>query len=266
MILSFSILIIVFQNFNQALTQYFFIIIGLCMIYLTSKFFQTQPYYNKYINMIRGGTWTMIIGLCFVNLLSYIFGSDKSFFSIILLVVGICSFIIGIIFCRKFYNSHIQGIYSRFKEKKIYDKKQYNHEHNIESSNGSENEEKSQLLFENEEMSTNSDNELENKGKSKGKKDNRDSEEDDNDSDDDNEYDSDENSLLLNDRVSQKISAFGSIQEIFNTVVINESIVVFKDYNDFELACRFIWNNETKEAFYLIKELYDECTKNFKKN
>ncbi|KAL6597659.1 hypothetical protein U3516DRAFT_564399, partial [Neocallimastix sp. 'constans'] len=48
--------------------------------------------------------------------------------------------------------------------------------------------------------------------------------------------------------------------------VSNEPVIVFKNINDFELACRYIRNNETKDAFILMKEIYSECIDQFKIN
>eukprot|EP00833_Pecoramyces_ruminatium_P014217 jgi/Orpsp1_1/1188249/evm.model.d7180000063434.1 len=223
--------------------------------------------------MLRSGTWTMITGMCFINIFSLLFGNGKSFFSIILLVVGILSLFVGVILCRQMYNRHIQGIYKRLKEKKINEKKMYNYENGIESSNGSDksSEERSQSSSsenENNEgnlISVDSGEDSED-GKNKKDKKNMNNEESDSEEDDDEEYDSDKDSFQLSDRISEKITSFGSLREIINADIPNEPVIIYNSPDDFELACRFVWNNETREAFQLVRELYDECVKQYFKN
>jgi len=82
-----------------------------------------------------------------------------------------------------------------------------------------------------------------------------------------NEYDSDNNSdQILNDKISERITSFSSIREIIKEEVRNEPVVVYKDVNEFELSCRFVWNNETNEAFLLIKDLYEQCILQYTKD
>jgi len=236
-------------------TYFVFIIFFLFMIYATKELITRQPYYNKYINDFRAGMWTMILGTTFVNFFSLLFGRGKSFFGIISLIMGILSFIGGIFLNRYMFKKHIEGIYKRFKEKRINDKMIYDYEHGIENNSNSDG------------SSNNSDNDsIDSSDKKKSKRNNKEDEEDE-EEDDDDEYDSnsDKGSVVLTDRISERITSFSTIREIVKAKVLNEPIVVFKDFSDFELACRFIWSNETKEAFQLMKELYHEGLLQFPK-
>jgi len=172
-----------------------------------------QPYYNKYVNILRAGTWSMITGMGFIDILSLLFGKGKIIFGIMFLVIGICSFFLGIILCIKSYNIHIKNIYARFKEKKEFDIMVYKRDHGIEGSEESSeersyvssNDGENQILFD-------SDNKLDDDLKQKnGKKESNYSDEEDSE---DSEYDSDNNSVqILNDKISERITSFSSIRE-----------------------------------------------------
>ncbi|ORX43643.1 hypothetical protein BCR36DRAFT_460205, partial [Piromyces finnis] len=126
LIFTLSTLVIVLKVYLGNMTKYICILSGICMMFLTTKLLKTQPYYNKYINYIRAGTWTMISGMSIVNFIFLIVGKRKPIFGIFFFIMGVCSFVIGVVICRLSFKHHVQGIYKRLKEKKIFDKKLFN--------------------------------------------------------------------------------------------------------------------------------------------
>ncbi len=166
------------------------------MVYDLIKY---QPYYNKYVNIFRAGMWSIIPGMGIVNILAFIIGKGKSFFGIMLLVIGFLSFFIGAFLSMFCYKKHIEKIYQRFKAKKVENKIRYYRdkgvEHSVDSDNSSE-ENNSKLLS----VDSYSDNDK--------KKDNEESE---------SEYDdgnSDSSGVVLSDRISERITSFGALREI----------------------------------------------------
>jgi len=166
------------------------------MFYGIHELISKQPYYNKHLNHFRAGMWTMILGMTIVDLFASVFGKGKSFFSIVLFVVGVCSFFGGIVLSRYTFKKHVEGIYKRFKDKKIEYKKKSRWEKGIDHSNSSVSEESQENEIESsneenkaDELSSNSENEGE-------------------------DSDSDRNSMVLSDRISERITSFGSLDEI----------------------------------------------------
>ncbi|OUM62568.1 hypothetical protein PIROE2DRAFT_61791 [Piromyces sp. E2] len=192
--------------------------------------------------------WMMTVGMCTVELIAFCIGSNSVVFTILIIVLGVCFFFIGIILNRMMYKKNIEGIYKRFKAKKIEDKKIYKYEKGIEGSETSS---------ENESGSNSSDGDSDDNNKNEKvisvESESEESEEDEGDS-------NSEKSFAISDRLSERITSFGSIHEITSTKILNEPTIVYSCINDFELACRFLWHNETKEAFQLMKEFYDEST------
>ncbi|ORX48390.1 hypothetical protein BCR36DRAFT_405014 [Piromyces finnis] len=235
------------------------ILMFLFILYSLSELLNAQPYFNKHVNHFRSGMWTMILGISIVDLFSMLYGNGRSFFSIISFVIGIISFFIGIFLSRYRYNKHIREIYMRFKAKKLEDKNVNNNGEvslSIESheSSNPDNEEKS-----NSEKSYSESNDDDDDNDEEEDDDEKDSSEN-SDEDDDNvdTSDNDDNSAFVSDRISEKITSFSRIKDIVNDRIMNEPVIVFSKLNDFELSCRFIWNNETREAFNLMKEFYIE--------
>lgn len=251
-----AIIIISFISFYSkihapSISNYIFIILFLYMLISLSELLKLQPYYNKYINYCRSGTWTMIFAMGIVNLISYIFGRDKAFFGILMLVIGSCSFFVGIFLCRYKYKNHVEEIYKRYKQKKTEDKIKYNRDNGIVSSNGTsrsgDDYSKSSEEDENENnedhlISVDSYSSSDNDNKKRIRKNDKDelNNSDQESEEEEEEYNSDNDSFQLNDRVSEKITAFSSIKDIMITHVSNEPIVVYEGVNEFELACRFI--------------------------
>jgi len=188
------------------------------MLFLLSEVLKSQPFYNKYLNMVRSGAWLMTVVACIVDLFSYLFGHDKSFFGILLMVFSVISFFVGFFLCKYRFKKHIEGIYKRFKQKKIDDRIRYKRENGIQSSYGSLNnkskegdeEDSEENLISIESYSSDEDNKNDNK---KSDKRGSDSEEDSEESEDDTENES-VGSVQLSDRVSEKISTFGEIRDI----------------------------------------------------
>ncbi|ORX47806.1 hypothetical protein BCR36DRAFT_221789, partial [Piromyces finnis] len=245
------------------LTNYIFIILLLFMINAFIELINNQPYYSKHINNLRAGTWMMIIGMCTMNLIGFLFVRGKSFFIIIVIIVGVISFIFGILFNHYYHNRHIKAIYRRFKSKKIEDKKVYNYLHGVENSvESSENEAKSLSSSEdenNEEKLISVDSATSSSNSNNNDNEKAEEEDDDDDS-------SSERSFAISDKISERITAFSSIREIMQADILNEPTIIYKCLNEFELACRFLWNNETREAFQLMKELYSESLKQYRNN
>lgn len=223
------------------ISSYIFIILFLYILYSLYDFLKIQPYYNNYVNLCRAGTWTMITGMCIVDLLAFLFGNDKSFFGIVLLVIGGCSFFLGIFLCKYCYKKHIEQIYKRFKQKKIEEKIEYNREHGITSESNRSDESNSKSY---EESENNEDNLIsvdsyssssDNNNKKRNKR-NENDESDDNDSDsnedDENENNSDSDSFVLNDRVSEKITAFSSLKDTCKLTYILILILILIIYNN----------------------------------
>ncbi|ORX50292.1 hypothetical protein BCR36DRAFT_57982 [Piromyces finnis] len=267
-IISFSFLTLILKTYLEKISSYICILLFLMMLFLLSDFLNSQPFYNIYLNMTRSSTWIMFISLCLVNLISYLFGHDKPFFGVLLIIIGICSFFVGLFICKIKFKKHIEGIYKRFKQKKIEDRLRYKRENGIESSNDSE-EGKSLEEKEDNLISVDSYDSSENSSNKENKKSDKielssegESEEYENNS----ENESVSDNFQLNDRISEKISSFGEIRDIIDTNVLNEPVIVFNNFNELELACRFIRTNETNEAFQLMKELYEESIKQYKKD
>ncbi|OUM56570.1 hypothetical protein PIROE2DRAFT_18767 [Piromyces sp. E2] len=213
--------------------------------YDTSTFLKTQPYYNKHVNDFKAGMWIMLLGMSIVNLFSFSFGKGKSFFSIIVFIVGPCSFIIGLVLNKYRYKKHINAIYQRFKAKKIEDRNIYNYENGIKSSDSKASAEQYDSKEDEE------------------SKDNPSNVSDDEEEESENDNDSVESDRVeLSDRISERITSFSSIRTTVKAHILNEPVIVYENINEFELACRFIWNNETREAFQLLNELYEECINN----
>ncbi|ORX80701.1 hypothetical protein BCR32DRAFT_280338 [Anaeromyces robustus] len=256
-ILSFATVIL--RAYKADFACFIFIVMFLYIIYETYELLTTHPYYHKHVNNLRAGMWTMVLGMSIVDLFALLFGKGKSFFSIILPIIGVCSFVIGFLLSIYQYKKHIEAIYKRYKTKRLEEKYRYNRDHGITSSNDSENE--SQVSSENDHNeklisvdSYDSSGNINNKKKHNKKQEVEESEESEEDDDDS----SHSGSFVLNDRISERITSFGSLREIVNDKVSNEPIIVYNYINEFELSCRFIWSNETNEAFQLMKELYEE--------
>jgi len=150
----------------------------------------------------------MIIGTSIINLFSLCLGSDKSFFSILSLVFGIITFFVGFFLSKFKHNKHIEVIYKRFKEKKIEDKNIYKLEHGIE---GSSTDSHSKLTHE----SSGSDNDENSEESSDEVSDNK-KDESENSDEEESDYDngSDVNSVVISDRVSERITSFSQMNEI----------------------------------------------------
>ncbi|ORY19335.1 hypothetical protein LY90DRAFT_634880 [Neocallimastix californiae] len=173
------------------------------------------------------GMWTMILGTTIIDLIAFIFKTGKSFFGIMLIIVGAISFFIGIGLFRYLYTKHINEIYKRFKAKKIENNQVKSFSESQSTSSTSKNENIDEKLISID--SSNSDNEYSEEEK----------ENDENNSN--SSYNSeDSNSIILDDKISERITSFGLLKEIINERISNESVVIFKSINDFELACRFI--------------------------
>ncbi|ORX63808.1 hypothetical protein BCR32DRAFT_251421 [Anaeromyces robustus] len=250
---------VILRAYKADFACFIFIVMFLYIIYETYELLTTHPYYHKHVNNLRAGMWTMVLGMSIVDLFALLFGKGKSFFSIILPIVGVCSFVIGFLLSIYQYKKHIEAIYKRYKTKRLEEKYRYNRDHGITSSNDSENE--SQVSSENDHNeklisvdSYDSSGNINNKKKHNKKQEVEESEESEEEDDDS----SHSGSFVLNDRISERITSFGSLREIVNDKVSNEPIIVYNYVNEFELACRFIWSNETNEAFQLMKELYEE--------
>ncbi|OUM60062.1 hypothetical protein PIROE2DRAFT_63370 [Piromyces sp. E2] len=172
-----------------------------------SEIFSVQPYYNTWINQFRGGMFMMILGTTIVDLFAYLFGKGKSFFSILLIIIGIIFFAGGFVLCRIKGRKSAEEIYRKFKAKKLEDKMVYNHIHGISDT---ESEESGSI------SSDNSDSESE-KEQVKEEKlisvDSYNSEEEDNDDDD-----KDNHSIVISDKISERITSFGNMNEISNII------------------------------------------------
>ncbi|OUM67886.1 hypothetical protein PIROE2DRAFT_4565 [Piromyces sp. E2] len=265
MILLLSCLIVVFTAFFEKANKYLFIILGLTMLYLTLNIVKTQPYYNKYVNNLRAGTWSMISGMSLINLISLLIGDSKPVFGIMFPIMGVLSFVCGIFICSISYKKKVKGIYRRFKEKRLSEKKRNNGGDESSSSSEKSGEERSQFSTENDEKLISIDSEDEYNDKKNEKKGYNESEEE-SESEEDDDYNSDKGSIVISDKISERITSFGSMHEILNEKIPNEPVIIYESSDDFELACRFIWNNETREAFQLVKELFDECISQFNKD
>ncbi|ORX80699.1 hypothetical protein BCR32DRAFT_19087, partial [Anaeromyces robustus] len=155
----------------------------------------------------------------------------------------------------------------RYKAKRLEEKYRYNREHGITSSNDSASE--SQVSSENDNNeklisvdSYDSSGNINNKKKHNKKQEVEESEESEEEEDDS----SHSGSLVISDRISERITSFGSLREIANDEILKEPVIIYNNVNEFELACRFIWNNETNEAFQLMKELYNKSLEQFSNN
>ena len=190
------------------------------MFYSLSSFLKTQPYYNRYVNMIRSGTWSMIVFTSIVDIFSYLFGHNKGFFGIILMAICVLSFFGGIVLCWYRYNKHIEGIYQRFKQKRIDDtvrNKLLNGDSS--ESNSSRDEDTDDNSMSNDSYDSNNKEKQMKKNKKSNKNELNNSEID----EDDDEYDesnSDKSSVQLNDRISERITAFGAIGDICNYIFL----------------------------------------------
>jgi len=172
----------------------------------------------------------------------------------------VVSFFAGVGYSIFKYKKQIQSIYKRYKDKKMEDKIRYRRFNGIRDetiSSSSSNSNENDLISED---SYNSASEKEGSHK-EGIHNNNESDEDDESSDYDNRSD-----VALSERLSERITSFGSLTEIVSQHVLNESITVFNDVSEFELSCRFLWNNEANEAFMLMKDLYKESLDQFNKN
>jgi len=98
--------------------NYLILIIGL--IYLLSRFFITQPYYNNTINILRSGTWSMIIVISSIILISKIYDIRSNLYTLFILLIGIIAFFIGIYSNKYISNKKINSIYIRFKTIDIF--------------------------------------------------------------------------------------------------------------------------------------------------
>jgi len=262
------------RTYVDYISNYIFIALFLYILYASSELLSRQPYYNKHVNNFRAGMWIMILGMTIIDLFALLFGNGKSFFSILAIIIGVCCFFLGNFLNRYRYKKHINEIYMRFKAKKMEDKNIYNRENGIESSSNksSENESYSSEDENNEEklISVDSYSSSENNNNNKSKKNKKKAEESEESEEESGseEYDSDSdvNSVVISDRISERITSFSTIQETVHSYVLNEPVIIFKDISDFELACRFLWNNETREAFQLMRELYKEGQNLFSKN
>jgi len=261
------------KAYLEKISHFIFIFVFIFMLYSLSNFLKTQPYYNRHVNLMRSGTWSMIVFTSIVDLFSFLFGPKKIFFGITLMIVGVFSFFGGVALCWYRYNKQIEGIYKRFKQKKIEDKARYNRKKGI-SSESSESEDDNSRVSEDEDNESNliSIDSYDSDGKEKHKKKNKKESKNElnNEESDEEEYEydgsnSDGSNVQLNDRISERITAFGSIPDILNTTVLNEPVIVYNSSNEFELACRFLSKNETNEAFRLMKELYEESIKQYAK-
>ena len=236
------------------------------MICLTYDLLKHQPYYNKYTNNLKSGMWSIALGMSIVNLFAFIIGKGETFLGIMSLSVGFLSFFVGVFLSRYYYKKHTEEIYQRFKAKKIEDKIRYYRDngidHSADSLQSSENDSKlisvDSYSESNNEYSKNKNNEHSSEGSES------------NESDEDGNSDS--SSIVLTDRISERITSFGELREIgnyyfiinkikklFNILIfftlsnkkyynikvnekeLNEPIKIYKEISDFELSCRFIW-------------------------
>ncbi|KAL6597661.1 hypothetical protein U3516DRAFT_847380, partial [Neocallimastix sp. 'constans'] len=213
--------------------------LAMIMIIFTHAILKTLPSKNGSLATFPGipflkeqhyliaGMWTMILGTTIIDLIAFIFKTGKSFFGIMLIIVGAISFFIGIGLFRYLYTKHINEIYKRFKAKKIENNQVKSFSESQSTSSTSKNENIDEKLISID--SSNSDNEYSEEEK----------ENDENNSN--SSYNSeDSNSIILDDKISERITSFGLLKEIINERISNESVVIFKSINDFELACRFI--------------------------
>jgi len=241
----------------------------LFFIILTSDLLNNQPYYNIHVNSFRAGMWTMLTTLSLGNLIVILTGIKKSFIGIIIFAFSCLSFFIGIILNKYKFKKHIEAIYMRFRIKKIEDKHIENREKGINSSLESSEPD--------EEVSKSSESDNDSESDGNGDLENRDlikidSSSESNESDEDNENENrpdGSNSLIVSDRISEKITSFSSIREISKIYIIfssflflyllimlyiyiyilmflvkrtvsNEIAVIYTNIHEFELACRFI--------------------------
>jgi len=106
------------KTYAPKVNDYIFIALLLFMLINYCDLSSTQSYYNKHINNFRAGMWIMILMMCVIELIGFIFGIKKSFMSIIVMAIGFCSFFVGFALNRSSYNKRIDAIYKRYKAKK----------------------------------------------------------------------------------------------------------------------------------------------------
>jgi len=184
------------------------------MPYEINELLNVQPYYNKYINIFRAGMWTMILGTTIIDLIAFIFKTGKSFFGIMLIIVGAISFFIGIGLFRYLCTKHINEIYKRFKAKKIENNQVKSFSESQSTSSTSKNENNDEKLISID--SSNSDNEYSEEEK----------ENDENNSN--SSYNSeDSNSIILDDKISERITSFGLLKEISKIIYLFINIIEY---------------------------------------
>ena len=192
------------RAYSKTIYHYIYVFVSLFMIYMLYDLLKHQPYYNKYVNIFRAGMWSIIPGMGIINLLAFLIGKGKSFFGIMLLVVGFISFFIGAFLSMYFYKKHIEEIYQRFKVKKTEDRMRYYRDKGIEHDDGS-----SKSSEENDEKLISVDSYSESNNENDKRKNNEESE-----SDDDDDANSDNSGVAISDRISERITSFGSLREI----------------------------------------------------
>jgi len=154
----------------------------------------------------------MIVGMTVVEIFSYTLGNGKSFFSIILFVVGVIFFVLGFQMCRIQYRKQIEAVYKRFKAKKIEDKNYYKSKYGSSGSFGSSSKESNDASssYDSEEEEK----EEEDKEDQLISVDSSDSGEDDDNNDEDEDEDENDSDIEISDRISEKITSFENIIEI----------------------------------------------------
>jgi hypothetical protein len=260
--------------YYKSLLEFLYLILVIGLVYFLYLLVTIQPYYDDKINTFRYGTITMIVSMSFGIMFFQLYNINNYLVSFLIFLVGVVLFISGIFFYKKISKYYIRGIYLRLKKhltlkRKIIsdtDRKvsltltsedgksvdnindetlskvsssMYNSDHLDRNSTIEEEEEE-----ENEEENSGCENENSNSS---------------NDSDSSND-------VQIHKILQDKIRTFDSIDNILKSTDKREPIVVFNKPSDFELACRFIKNNEKPEAFQLVYDIYDECTSQFPKN
>ncbi|KAG4083107.1 hypothetical protein H8356DRAFT_968555 [Neocallimastix lanati (nom. inval.)] len=270
--------IIVFNQLTSAyyksLLEFLYLILVIGLVYFLYLLVTIQPYYDDKINTFRYGTITMIVSMSFGIMFFQLYNINNYLVSFLIFLVGVVLFISGIFFYKKISKYYIRGIYLRLKKhltlkRKIIsdtDRKvsltltsedgksvdnindetlskvsssMYNSDHLDRNSTIEEEEEE-----ENEEENSGCENENSNSS---------------NDSDSSND-------VQIHKILQDKIRTFDSIDNILKSTDKREPIVVFNKPSDFELACRFIKNNEKPEAFQLVYDIYDEWLVDYHNN
>jgi len=181
------------------------------MFYNIKEYLNIYPYYNRHVNVFRAGMWSMVIGITFVNLFAIIFNKIKLIFGILMFIVAGISFFVGAGYCIFKYKKQTQNIYRRFKAKKIEDKIRYKYMKGIKNetiSSKSSNDNEDHLISVD---SYNSDSEKEGSHEEGSHNNN----EYDNDGNESSDYDN-ESDYAISDRISERITSFGSLTEIGN--------------------------------------------------